>query len=176
MKVSIPYLRVTHPAPVPVIITFIQCFNPLSTGHARECFQGLRYLLKFQYPIYGSRTRKRLTMSNFSEEFQSPIYGSRTLVVNNNWYFDASFNPLSTGHALSCVALVSPPNNGFNPLSTGHALNRVTKWKVKYSVSIPYLRVTHYLPPLSTSYYTSFQSPIYGSRTIPAPRSKSFRR
>jgi len=59
------------------------------------------------------------------------------------------FNPLSTGHARRSWHMVCQGSRCFNPLSTGHALKAF---------------LAHVNKPFE------FQSPIYGSRTLPMMR------
>jgi len=121
VRVSIPYLRVTHwyeiygDGPTEKFQSPIYgsrtCYITLYCIHSLQ-FQspiyGSRTIKRqnieckeqeFQSPIYGSRTGNRKPCNSCPMKFQSPIYGSRTLPWDGRLYHFARFNPLSTGHA-----------------------------------------------------------------------------
>jgi len=120
--VSIPYLRVTHK-----LSEFIEQLQArvsipyLRVTHGVEGKE-VEYLLRFQSPIYGSRTKKKYV------DCDTPNYRFNPLSTGHAHYdfptsrqIFAGFNPLSTGHALSTFLAYDVGKTSFNPLSTGHA-------------------------------------------------------
>jgi len=147
VPVSIPYLRVTHYPVHPCFSGHQAGFNPLSTGHARECECGTkRSVVGFQSPIYGSRTEYSARPFAISAAFQSPIYGSRTpasfpgdlrgnvvsipyLRVTHHFLFNVTktfrlFQSPIYGSRTLIKKLLLWIVLSFNPLSTGHALQQ----------------------------------------------------
>ena len=77
-----------------------------------------------------------------------------------------SFNPLYTGHQLYGNNSNNRFFGGFNPLYTGHQLSSGNNRITFYMVSIPYTRVTNFIPLNVGLVRFLFQSPIHGSPTI----------
>jgi len=164
-RVSIPYLRVTHSGFLGGCPFFTLVSIPyLRVTHAVIFTVPTAYTV-FQSPIYGSRTSSPFCRVFLGMRFQSPIYGSRTTKHAKHTASTCSFNPLSTGHARKKPWIRPPCMRVSIPyLRVTHAIRSHVSpcWVV---VSIPYLRVTHVGVWISLPYKTSFQSPIYGSRT-----------
>jgi len=119
----------------------------------------------FQSPIYGSRTAQRAVRVDSPRGFNPLSTGHARFITCWDFIIKARFNPLSTGHAPLVVVRIAVVQRGFNPLSTGHARRRdcnssarfvsfnplstgharhsSRKLREVFSVSIPYLRVTH---------------------------------
>jgi len=126
-----------------VILFEYLCFNPLSTGHARNNFLEHAFYAGVSIPYLRVTHLMIQTYLALMLLFQSPIYGSRT-----------KYPPR-----------IAPHPDRFNPLSTGHAhIEDGFIWR-DIPVSIPYLRVTHVNVKEVKSMIYEFQSPIYGSRT-----------
>jgi len=81
--------------------------------------------------------------------------------------FQGSFNPLSTGHARESKKAYTRLRTVSIPyLRVTHEQSFGSLLFI-FRVSIPYLRVTHENGDPLAALKAEFQSPIYGSRTIP---------